>query len=67
MQRLGSLCLAQHPVTSRRHWGSNSARLVAFLQAGYGANLQIDQKRQYFSLGLSFVNLASKISGLIGH
>lgn len=37
------------------------------LQAGYGANLQIDQKRQYFSLGLSFVNLASKISGLIGH
>lgn len=37
------------------------------LQAGYGANLQVDQKRQYFSLGLSFVNLATKISGLIGH
>lgn len=37
------------------------------LQAGYGANLQVDQKRQYFSLGFSFVNLATKISGLIGH
>ncbi len=36
------------------------------IQVGYGANLQVDQKRQYFSVGLSFVNLVSKISGLLG-
>jgi hypothetical protein len=37
------------------------------VQVGYGANLQVDQKRQYFSLGLSFVNLTTKISGLLSH
>lgn len=37
------------------------------IQAGYGANLQVDQKRMYFSLGVSFVSLAGKISGLLGH
>jgi hypothetical protein len=35
------------------------------LQFGYGANLQVDQKRQYFSVGVSFVNLTSKITGLL--
>jgi hypothetical protein len=35
------------------------------VQLGYGANLQVDQKRQYFSVGLSFVNLTTKLSGLI--
>jgi hypothetical protein len=36
------------------------------VQAGYGANLQVDRKRQYFSLGFSFINLTSKIAGLVG-
>jgi hypothetical protein len=47
--------------------GGQVSVFAGVLQAGYGANLQVDQKRQYFSLGLSFVNLASKLSGLIGH
>jgi hypothetical protein len=46
--------------------GFQVSAFSGILQAGYGANLQVDQKRQYFSLGFSFVNLASKISGLIG-
>jgi len=37
------------------------------VQVGYGVNLQVDQKRQYFSIGLSFVNLATKVGGLLGH
>jgi hypothetical protein len=37
------------------------------IQVGYGANLQVEQRRQYFSLGLSFVNLVSTVSGLINH
>jgi hypothetical protein len=36
------------------------------LQFTYGANLHVDQKRQYFGIGVSFVNLSSKIAGLIG-
>ena len=35
------------------------------LQFTYGANLQVDHKRSYFGIGVSFVNLTSKISGLI--
>jgi hypothetical protein len=35
------------------------------IQVGYGANLQVDQKRAYFGVGVSFVNLTTKIAGLI--
>jgi hypothetical protein len=35
------------------------------LQFTYGANLQVQQKRQYFGIGVSFVSLSTKISGLI--
>lgn len=35
------------------------------LQFTYGANLQVKQDRTYFGIGLSFVNLTSKLKGLI--
>jgi hypothetical protein len=35
------------------------------LQFTYGADLQVQQKRQYFGIGVSFVSLSAKISGLI--
>jgi hypothetical protein len=35
------------------------------IQLGYGANLQVDQKRAYFGVGVSFVNLTTKLAGLI--
>lgn len=35
------------------------------IQLGYGANLQVDQKRTYFGVGVSFVNLTTKIAGMI--
>jgi len=35
------------------------------IQIGYGANLQVDQKRAYFGVGVSFVNLTTKLAGLI--
>ncbi len=35
------------------------------LQFTYGANLNADQKRQYVGIGISFVNLTSKITSLI--
>ena len=35
------------------------------IQLGYGANLQVDEKRAYFGVGVSFVNLTTKLAGLI--
>jgi len=46
--------------------GGQISLFAGVVQAGYGANLQVDRKRQYFSLGFSFVNLTSKIAGLVG-
>lgn len=35
------------------------------LQCTYGWNLQAAQKRQYFGIGVSFVNISTKVAGLI--
>jgi hypothetical protein len=35
------------------------------LQFTYGVNLQVKQDRTYFGIGVSFVNLAQKLKGLI--
>jgi hypothetical protein len=35
------------------------------LQLSYGWNLQAEQDRQYFGVGVSFVNLANRLTGLI--
>jgi hypothetical protein len=35
------------------------------IQVGYGANLNVDQKRSYFGVGVSFVNLTTKVAGLL--
>jgi hypothetical protein len=35
------------------------------LQFTYGWNLQVEQKRPYFGIGVSFVNISTKIAGLI--
>ncbi len=35
------------------------------LQFTYGANLHVEQDRQYWGIGISFVNLTTKVAGLI--
>ena len=45
--------------------GGQASLFGNVLQFTYGANLQVDHKRSYFGVGVSFVNLTSKIAGLV--
>jgi len=45
--------------------GGQASLFGNIIQFTFGANLQVEQKRRYFGVGVSFVNLTTKVAGLI--